>query len=261
MKNATRALVASCAVFTASVSSLSAQTLTNIDYTAQSGTTWNDASVRLDFGNGIGMGTITFQSINGGSFDEVQANAPYNAAPYSTYNGSTTLSGGAIFAPEEEVIFRILPNSSAVGLSGFLMTVALDSGMFPAGSMFSIRSLGFQNATNYQQLALVSGLQAADPVRLPTDDAWPNGEPDLVESSTGVYTVDRGPDPSLTNHSNSLGRAFAITGNSFSVQMLSTSSYIGGGEAFTIVTPVPEPSAVISGIAGLGAMCLVRRRR
>lgn len=250
MKIAPRALVACCAVVTASVSSLSAQTLTSIDFTPLEGTSWGESSVRLDFGDGIGLGTVSFSSLNSGGYTIVAPGTPYNAAPYSSYNGPTTLGNGAIFNPAEEVIFRIQPGGSP-GLSGFRMTVALDSGMFPEGSVFAIRSLGLNAAGAYQSLTLVSGLESADSVQLPSDDAW-GTPPDFVETGIGVYQA-------ASVGSNAKGRAFEINGGSFTVDLVG--NYVGGGEAFTIaVAPVPEPTPLALGIAGLGGFLLLRRR-
>src|SRR6478609_5085556 len=83
-----------------------AVTLTSIDYTAQEGTNWGNSTVRLNFGS-LGMGTVTFTSVNSGYYSIVAANAAYNAAPYSSYSGPTTLSNGDIYAPGTEVVFAI----------------------------------------------------------------------------------------------------------------------------------------------------------
>lgn len=231
------------------------QTLTNIDYTPVDGTSWNAApssagpytttstSVRLDFGEGIGLGTISFDPINSGWW---QLRNPNNSYAYSP----TTLSTGALFAPTEEVILSLRSNPGADATAGVMITVTLDSGSFPEGSMFSIRSLA-RGDTGFQQITLLSGLSSADPVQLPSDSGPPS--PELVETSpgSGIYAP-------AVNTGASAGRAFGITGSSFSVAY--TGNYNGGAEAFNIVVPVPEPSgAILLGLSGLTT--LVRRRR
>lgn len=227
-----------------------AQILTSIDYTPQEGTNWGNPTVRLNFGDGIGMGTISFQSINGGYYSPVSFNAPYNAAPYSSYSGSTLLSNGATYSPSSEVVFAI--RQTVAGFGGFRMTVSLDSGDFPEHSVFGIRSLGQNASGNFQSLTLLSGLSPADSVRLPTDDVW-GPPPDFADTVTpGVYV------PTSVG-SNALGRAFEINGNSFSVDLVG--NYYGGGEAFTIsVAPVPEGSSATLALAGIFGLCLRRRR-
>lgn len=229
--------------------SVGAQTLSSIGFTPLAGTSWSGSSVRLNFGAELGMGTVTFQQIGSGGFEVVSAGTTYNDSQFSSDNGPTDLGGGLLFAPSQEVVFRTLPGSGP-DPGGFRMTVSLDEGTFAEGSVFSLRSIGRNTTGGYQTLTLVSGLSAAYPVQLPTDDVW-GPPPDLVETSPGVYqTVAAG--------SNSKGRAFGINGGSFTVDLVG--NYLGGGEAFTIAVPVPEPSglALVSiGIAGV----MLRRKR
>lgn len=232
--------------------SLGAQVLSSIDFTPIEDSAWGGSSVRLDFGEGNGLGTITFEALNGGSFGLVVAGGDYNLAPYGSYQGPTTLSNGAIFSPSQEVVFTT-NFASGVLDSGFRMTVTLDSGLaFTEGSVFSARSLGLTADGGYQELRLVSGLAAAYDTRLPTDDLW-GPPPDFIETSTGVYQ------PGSVG-GNSQGRAFEITGSSFVVEFVG--NYNAGGNAFTIATaPVPEPSAAFSiGLVGMFAL-LCRKRR
>lgn len=253
-----RTLVAGCAVLLASVSFLPAQTLTSVDFNPIEGTTWADSSVRLDFGD-LGLGTVTFTPINGGGFQVPPGGAPfpYNAAPYSAYSGSTTLSNGAIFSPTQEVVFNILP-SDATGLAGFNMKVTLDSGAFTDGSVFSVRSLAYTD-DRFQYLQLVDGLGSPDSTQLPTD-GLNNPDMVLVDADRKLY----GPSPtSATTHGAASGLAFGINGgNTFSVNLLSTTGYQPGGVALTIaLAPIPEPSAALLGVASLGGFALIRRRR
>jgi hypothetical protein len=230
-----------------------AQNLNSIDFTPVDGTSWasSPSSVRLNFGEGIGYGTVTFSDINGGSFGYVLAPFAYNAAPYSSYNGPTTLSSGAVFAPESELIFTINPGSGA-GLAGFEMTVTLDSGNFTDGSVFSARSLG-RSGDNSQYLMLGSGLSSPDSVQLPTDGSG-SSDLGLVDPAQSLY----GP---VSNGGASKGLAYGISGNSFTASFLTTTGYQPGGVALTIATPtaVPEPTA--AALLCLGSFGLLFRRR
>lgn len=257
----TRALVACSAVLAATVSVLPAQTLTSIDFNALEGTSWADVintPLRLNFGD-LGMGTVTITSVNGGSFGYIPGGAPfpYNSPPYSTYSDPTTLSNGSIFSPTEEVVFTILP-SFEEGLSGFTMTVTLDEGNFTDGSVFSVRSLAY-SGTDSQYFQPVEGIGQPDPTQLPSDGS---DNPDLVLADAGLNLY--APSPTAeSEHGASSGLAFVINGgNSFTVNLLTSSGYEPGAVAFTIATaPIPEPSAVLSGVASIGFLCMVRRRR
>lgn len=234
-----------------SLEGASGQQLNSINFTPVDSTTWasSPSSVRLDFGEGLGYGTVSFTNVNGGSMGYYQAPFPYNAPPYSSYNGPTALSSGAVFAPDSELVFTINPGS-ATELSGFTMTVTLDSGNFTDGSVFSARSLG-RNGDNSQYLLPGNGLSTPDSVQLPTDGA---GNVDLVlaDPLQGLY----GP---TSNTGASNGLAFGISGNSFTASFLTTPGYQPGGVALTIATPVPEPTA--AALMCLGTFALLRRRR
>lgn len=256
-------IAATCLI--ASISSMQAQTLTSIDFTPLEGSAWGDSIVRLDFGAGMGMGTIAFSSINGGAFGNGLTPFPYNAAPYSVYNGSTTLGNGALFSPTAESAFSIL-SGSTTGLSGFSMTVTLDSGVFTAGSVFSVRSLGLNTSLNaFQYLSAVSGLGPPDTAQLPTD-GLSNADWALIDASQSSYSQSLA---GLTLYGAaadtgaSRGLALEITGNSFTADFLITPNYQSfesGGMAFTIATaPVPEPSSAV--FLGLGALFWLRRHR
>ncbi|RYD41149.1 MAG: hypothetical protein EOP85_13145, partial [Verrucomicrobiaceae bacterium] len=72
--------------------------LQSIDLTAKEQTNWATSTVRLDFGPGVGMGSISFSSVNSGYFQTDGVPSPYNASPYSSYDGPTTLSNGDVYA-------------------------------------------------------------------------------------------------------------------------------------------------------------------
>ena len=101
-------------------------------------------------------------------------------------------------------------------------------------------------------MAINSGLAPVDLTQLPTDDVW-GTPPSFLETSegSGIYRANG-------TGSNASGRAFSISGNSFSVTLLG--NYRGGGEAFSIVTPVPEPAAPLL-LSLAGGIALINRRR
>ncbi len=205
-----------------------------------------DNSLTLDFGNGLGTGSITFASINGGYFAPGAIN--YTGEPYE----GLLLSGNTLHRDNETTFsLRGTPIESD-DLLGFSMTVKLDEGLFPAGSVLLIRSLDNRADGNIQRIQLGSGLDAPTGDILPSDFGLATGN--IVEISPGTYASD-------TVGSVSQGAVIPIKadGNSFTVNFLANSSY-NGGIAFALATPVvPEPTVgLLTGIAGLG---LVFRRR
>ncbi|RYD27110.1 MAG: PEP-CTERM sorting domain-containing protein [Verrucomicrobiaceae bacterium] len=205
-----------------------------------------DNALTLDFGNGLGTGSITFTGINNGFF--APGSITYTGEPYQT-----TLLNGDILHRDHETVFSLRATEAAhPGLQGFQMTVALDEGMFPAGSVFLIRSLDSRPDGNIQRIELVSGLEAPTGDILPSDFGGATGT--LVEISPGMYASD------IPGVSRGAVMPVSASGKSFTVNLLADSSY-GGGIAFAIATAVvPEPSVgLLAGIAGLGLV--LRRRR
>lgn len=249
MKTTLLTLLGSLPILTSAVS---AQTLESINFSPLEGTSWSSGDpVRLYFGQEHGMGTVTISSVNGGSFSN--ALTPYSYNLTSPYNGPTTLSDGRIFAPTSESVFSIVSNPSSSDLSGFSITVQLDSGSFAPGSVFSLRSLGTRgNSSQYFQPG--AGIGSPDSVALPTDAVNPPALV-LVDSVNNLYAP-------ASNTAASAGLAFNVSGNSFTGNFLSTAGYQPGGVAFTIAVPqaIPEPSAAML-LLPCAAFAFRRRRQ
>ncbi|TLD72508.1 hypothetical protein FEM03_00060 [Phragmitibacter flavus] len=237
------------------VSSASSQQIVEtVDFAPLEGTAWGsrDLTVRVNFGEGIGLGTLTFTGINGGFF----------AVPNADYKGETLagydLENGSVLNRTEEVTFSIRSDAPPpVGeLMGFNLTVTLDSGVFPTGSVFLTRSLDWTPDFR-QYLELDQGLGSPTNANLPTDFGNTVFSRPLVEISPGLFSVTE-----LDTYS--LGKAFPILGNGFSVNFLTTASS-RAGLAFSIavapVAAVPEPSAALLVLSGLGLLILGPRRR
>ncbi|MBX3741102.1 MAG: PEP-CTERM sorting domain-containing protein [Akkermansiaceae bacterium] len=206
-----------------------------------------DNVLTLDFGNGLGTGSITFTSINNGFFAPGAIN--YTGEPYE----AELLNGDTLHRDNETTFSLRATAPDHPGLQGFTMSVALDEGMFPAGSVFLIRSLDNRPDGNIQRIELVSGLEAPTADIHPSDFGGATGT--LIEISPGMYASD-----AVGSVSRGAIIPIKATGNSFTVNFLANSSY-NGGIAFAIATPVvPEPTAgLLAGIAGLGLA--FRRRR
>lgn len=249
------AAVAAITTFAQAQTSLYSLTLG--DVTEDSLNTWAGAMsgepIHVNLGNGLGTGTISFISINSGQF---QVGATRLTA--ETYD-DRLLSNGDILNITEETSFSIrmsIPGAED-NLRGFRMTITLDEGVFPDGSLFIPRSLDYRSDGNRQRIQLVSGLGDPYSDNLPSDTSVGAGATGvLTEISPGVYAPD-------IMGSVSQGKPFAILSNtnSFTVDFLSNLTY-GGGVAMTVATPlIPEPSsALLFSAASLGFV-LRRQRR
>jgi hypothetical protein len=265
-----------------SFSAVPAQAATYIttDLTPLEGTTWERAvdvllfgavqqPVRIDFGAGYGMGTITLTSFNGGvpAIGYAPIAATDLAASLSHLNYTQDLGNGDTLVSSTTGIAQTMIDASSEasvpgnGIAGFTMMFALDNGAFSAGSLF-----------------LAGGLQLADTLN-PTSYFSPGAEfgAPLAASLPGKY----GNTPLVQVGSYSLGalysaegaggsetRAFALLEdtNSFSVRFLSDPvfSKSHGSPIFSFATAtaaVPEPATWAMMILGMGFVGASMRSR
>ncbi len=235
--------------------------LTTVDLSAVEGTSWNNANtqaVRVDFGAGYGLGTITITGINGGTYGNV---APaYTGEPLLNY----ALSNGNVLNRTTESIFTLPTGSASPNgtLSGVAVTFTLDSGTFGDGGLFMIRSLDWHPTNGVRQyFSNGAGLMAPLPDALASDFGNATGNVVAVGSDSDgtLWSTD-------TIGTVSKGAAFQLADdvNQFSFRLLATQGY-GGGIAFSFAldpSQVPEPTTLALGglaIAGLGLMRARRR--
>lgn len=223
-------------------------TLSTIDLTAVGGTSWASLAttpVRVDFGAGYGLGTVSATGLDGGALLSAQV--------YTGLPNSATLSNGNSFVSTEEIVFTYGPG--VTGLGGFTLNVQLDSGVFLDGAVFEVRSLDWRNGF-VQYFSPGSGLGAPDATVLLSDGAVP-----LVPVGSDAQGTFYGPgSPGI-----GAGLAFAIDpgADAFSGRFLADRNL--GGVAFTIALPaastVPEPASALLVLVGLGALAARGRRK
>ncbi|MEZ0387195.1 MAG: PEP-CTERM sorting domain-containing protein [Verrucomicrobium sp.] len=231
--------------------------LQTVDYYSPVQGNWNTpmaGPIRLDLGNGLGMGTITFTSLNGGSILT-------QAVGNTTDSYDQMLGNGTSLSYDQEINFRIGVGPDPAFLSGFRMTVTLDQGTFGAGSLFLVRSLDWWNNNpenpNVKQFFDHSydlGTPYADV--LPTDSLYgPEVKGLLANDGNGIYSA-------ASVNSVTYGTAFPIssTSNTFAVQFYTNIAYTGA-IAMTIATPIPEPASGLLVLAAGVVFTLYRRRR
>jgi len=254
IRTLTRALAAASFVLSAMAPAAHATVLTTTDLTAVAGTSWaaiDTTPVRVDFGAGYGLGTITVTSINGGLLRVLDS--AYTGEAYSAMalDANTTLN------LTQELTFRLPGTPISPGLIGFNVSMTLDSGSFAAGSALIIRSLD-SRADGIQQFFSPGDAFAASPYAaiLPSDTVF-------NPAASGVL-VNTGSDADGELWSSdrigvAQGRAFALTDatDTFDFRVLATGSY-GGGVAFSLALPaaaqIPEPESLALVLAAL-AIC------
>lgn len=224
-----------------------AAVLQGVDFTARDGTSYasiNTTPVRVDFGPGAGLGSLSVASINGGSY------VPIVAQPRATAPGPYVLGNGDRLVTSNEVIFG--PQSRDGELRGFALTFALDAGsQFRAGDVFVARSLD-ANGTYFQPGSSLSGPDSAS---LPSD-----GRAVLYQVSSDSNG------PIYSSDGVSEGRAFFLLQDtaSFTVNFLARNGSQGVAFQFynspDAVAQVPEPATLGLLAAGL-AGCIRSRRR
>jgi hypothetical protein len=209
-----------------------------IDLVPIDGTTLNSLTAPggtvFDFGT-YGKGHVAFTSLsNGASFASL--------FPIQRNAAAVTLDNGNQFVSNNLIGFDLVGNGAS-----FVITVTLDAGVLPAGSVFEMLSLDRSGASAQYFLPGI-GIGAVDSHQLLSDGAIP-----LVADQSGVF--------SAASNGISAGRAWDVGGvNSFSGTFSQDRRF--GGVGFTIaVAQIPEPGSLALVFVSLGALAAVHKRR
>lgn len=219
--------------------------VTTIDLTPIDGTSINDITtpggVRFDFGYGNGPGRVWLSSLSAGS--------TLSYLTISRFSDKTaSLDNGDQFVVNNAVVFDLQgPGSGRGGPASFVLNVALDSGVFGAGSLFDIYSLD-RSVNGAQYFAPGAGIGAVDSHQLYSDGTIP-----LVADAAGVF--------SAASNGVSAGRAWSVAGvNSFQGTFSQDMHYGGVGFTIAVAQQIPEPSSVLLVLVSLGALVATRKR-
>ena len=182
----------------------------------------------FDFG-GYGKGRVTFSALSAGA-----AFAAPTLRRNNFVNGAT-LDNGNQFDSKNSLVFNLLGNNAS-----FVLTVALDTGVLPTGSVFEMFSLDRAGA-NAQCFLPGPGMGTVDSNQLLSDGAIP-----LILGPGGEF--------SAASDGISKGRVWDVGGvRAFSGTFRQDRNF--GGVGFTIaVLHVPEPGSQALLLAALSAL-------
>ncbi len=202
-----------------------------IDGTSLSDVT-SPGGVRFDFG-ASGKGRVTFSALSAG------ASVP--TLVRNNFVNGATLDNGNQFVSNNSLVFNLLGDNAS-----FLLTVALDAGVLPTGSVFEMFSLD-RKGSSAQYFLPGTGMGAVDSHQLLSDGAIL-----LIPDLGGVF--------SAASDGISKGRVWDVGGvSSFSGAFRQDRNF--GGVGFTIaVSQVPEPDSLVLLFAALGALAVVRKK-
>lgn len=261
-----------------------AATYTTVDLSAIEGTDWltmKHYGVRVDFGPGLGTGTVRYNGSNGGRLDTyhvpVTDHGTYWDTPYQPgdFNYTANLGNGDTLVSTAVGTGQIAVGTSddpgATGIGGGELIFTLDSGNFLAGSMFLVG--GIAQETQWDPKGyFVAGQDFGGPLSLSLPALGSGASTSLIE--VGNYTRPGSYTEGLMYGSGAaVGRtgttAFALkqNTNSFSIAMLSDPqrSQKAGAKmyfSFATVSAVPEPATWGMMILGFGLTgAAIRSRR
>lgn len=248
--------------FVAAASPLHAASFITPTMTPIEGTTWASGTVRVDFGAGLGMGTIQVTSLGGGSAEIFPTN-PESFGGLGYLVTDTTMSNGDTLHMDRAIVFSP-HNASATngGDSGFSITFTLDSGNFHTGTIFGAGSLDYRSGSNrntyFQPGAAFGGLDAVSTF-VPADGASP------LEAVLGTEGLANGPLYTATGGTSASPLSVSGFGffrleddtNQFTTYFTST----GSPQGVALVFAVPEPSSAALGALGAALALFHRRRR